>query len=405
MSITSKIFLDKRFTKKDGTQAIKLRLTINRKSIELTSGYTIDPRYWDDKNQKVKPKCPTVQNVTRLNNLLRKQESEAIDKLIQLQEEGALERLTKQEIKKLIKGEQNDTYFLMFCQTIINELEQTGKVGNARVYFTMRNSVRTFRKEKDIPLKQITYKWLKKYEAWYLGRGNSVNGLAINMRTLRALLNRAIKRKLLPKEDYPFEHYSIKKEVTRKRAISKADIDKIKAFEPQTVQQGRFKDYFLMSFYLMGTSFVDLAFLKVKAIRKGRIEYKRKKTGKLHSIKITPPLQSILDKYLSGKGREDYILDIINSTDTKQQYVNVRDEIRRYNRRLKEIAKLCGIESNLTSYVARHSFATIAKYKDVPIPVISQALGHSNLETTEVYLAEFDNETMDRYNAEIIGED
>lgn len=306
-------------------------------------------------------------------------------------------------IKSQITGKGDETFLIEFCNTIINELEQTKKIGNARVYKTMRNSVQAFLKSKDIPLQQITYKWLKKYEAWYLGRGNSTNGLSVNMRTLRALINRAIRRQFLSKEAYPFENYSVKNEKTKKRAITQSDIEKVIRFEPKTQRETRAKDYFLMSFYLMGASFIDLAFLKVSDIKNGRVEYRRRKTGKLHSIKITSPLQTLLDKYLDGKNSDDFILNVIKSKDAKKQYINARDELCRYNRSLKEIGEACGIEHLLTSYVARHSFATIAKFKDVPVPVISQALGHSNVEITEVYLAEFNNDVMDKYNEIILG--
>lgn len=403
-SITSKIFLDNRRTKKDGTQALKLRITINRKSVEMALGYAIPPAYWNEKTQQIKPKCPSIQNVTRLNNRLQKQRAEYMERLIALQDEGQLQRMSMAEIKQRLTGKQMETMVIAFANTIIAELTEAKKVGNAAVYKTMRNSVQTYCKNKDVPLKQITYKWLKKYEAWYLGRGNSVNGLGVNLRTLRALFNRAIKRKLVSKDFYPFAEYSIKKETTRKRAITIEDIEKIKAFEPQTIRQTRAKDYFLMSFYTMGTSFVDLAFLKVSDIRNGRIEYKRKKTGKLHSIKITAPLQAILDTYLHGKEADDFILNVIKSEEVQQQYTNIRDESHRYNRSLKEIGELCGIEQPLTSYVARHSFATIAKYKDVPISIISQALGHSDLKTTEIYLAAFSDDVMDKYNEMVVGE-
>ncbi|MCB0525811.1 MAG: site-specific integrase, partial [Saprospiraceae bacterium] len=347
---------------------------------------------------------PAVQNVTRLNNLIKKRHSDAVEKVIQLEDSGEINVLSMKDIKNRITGKRDETFILEFTNSIIEELEEGGKVGNARVYKTMRNSVHTFLKRKDIPIKQITFKWLKKYEAWYLGRGNSANGLGVNMRTLRAVINRAIKQKLVSREDYAFEHYQVKKEKTRKRAVAATDIEKIKSFVPQTKQQKRAKDYFMMSFYLMGASFIDLAFLKVENINAGRIEYKRRKTGKLHSIKITEPLQEIVDKYLKGKRKGDFILNVIKSEDVKKQYVNVRDELRRYNRRLKEIGELCGLESELTSYVARHSFATIAKFKDVPVSVISQALGHTNLETTETYLAEFDNAVLDDYNELIINQ-
>ena len=159
-----------------------------------------------------------------------------------------------------------------------------------------------------------------------------------------------------------------------------------------------------MSFYLMGASFIDLTFLKVSDIKSGRIEYRRKKTGQLHSIKITDPLNNILQKYLKNKKGDDFILNVIKSEDVEKQYTESRDELRRYNRSLKEIGQLCKIEANLTSYVARHSFASIANNKKVPLTVISQALGHDNPKTTEVYLSAFNDDTMDEYNEMIIGD-
>jgi integrase len=152
----------------------------------------------------------------------------------------------------------------------------------------------------------------------------------------------------------------------------------------------------------MGASFVDIAYLQVKNITSGRIEYKRRKTGRLHSIPISPPLQELLNKYMPGKGREDFILNVIKSQEPARQLVNVRDALRRFNRSLKEIGEVCGIEATLTSYVARHSYATIAKYKGVPTAVISEALGHKSEEVTQVYLDSFDKEVMDKYHNIII---
>lgn len=404
MSVTAKLFLDNRHTKKDGTQSIKLRLTINRKSIEWSMGYSIPPQHWNDKTQSVKSSCKEVGNITRLNNLLQKEKSKAIEKIISLNDNGELNTLSLKDIKKQILNKHEDTYLIEFCNEVMDEMIQAGKVGNARVYMTMRNSVKTFLQEKDIPFRQLTYKWLKKYEAWYLGRGNSVNGLSVNLRTLRALLNRAIKQGMASKENYPFDSYSIKHEKPKKRAIKKEGIVKLKEFNPTTDRQKRAKDYFFISFYLMGASFIDLAFLKVSDIHDGRIEYRRRKTGQLHSIKITEPLNVILKKYLKNKQSDRFILNVIKSMDVQKQYIEVRDELRRYNRTLKEIGLLCKIDSNLTSYVARHSFASLANSKNVPLTVISQALGHDNPKTTEVYLSAFNDDTMDEYNDLIIGD-
>ncbi len=404
MTISAKIELDTRSTKKDGTHPLKLLIVIGRKSLRIAQGYSITAKEWNEKSQSVKTSCKRYPNITRLNNLLHKERTAMLGRILELQDEGVLEQMSMAEIKKRITGSQDDTFVLQFADTVIAELQQAKKVGNARVYTIIRNSISTYLGGKDVPLKQISYTWLKRYEAWYLGRGNTINGLSVNLRTLRALYNRAIKRKLVPQQFYPFKEYSIKHETTKKRAISASAIEQIKVFVPTTLRQERAKDYFLMSFYLMGASFVDIALLKVSDIRKGRVEYKRKKTGKLHSIKITSPLQTLLDKYMAEKTADDFVLNVIKENEIEGQYMNVRNAMRRYNKSLKEIGQLCGIEQPLTSYVARHSFATIAKYKDVPIAVISQALGHSDMKTTETYLAAFEDDTMDAYNEMIIGE-
>jgi len=400
--VSANIILDTRYKKKGGVFPLKLRVIHDRRPFDLGLGFNISDKDWDEKGQKVKPSCKTVENITRLNSVLAKEKQKVLEILIRLQDEGMLDTLSLEDLKNFVTQKHTETMILAFGEEIIAQLRQAQKHGNARVYENMVQSVRTFAKGKDLPLKQVTYAWLKKYEAWYLSKGNSVNGLSVGLRTLRALFNRAIKQKLLSKEHYPFTDYSIKNERTRKRAISGADLDLLRQFEPKTIRQQRAKDFFFFSFYLMGASFVDVAFLKVKNIAAGRIEYKRQKTGRLHSIPISAPLQVLLDKYLHGKGKEDYILNVIKSDDPRRQVINVRDELFRVNKSLKEIGELCGIEATLTSYVARHSYATIAKYKGVPTAIISEALGHTSEGVTQVYLDSFDKEVMDKYHNMII---
>lgn len=400
--VSANIILDTRYKKKGDLYPLKLRVIHNRKPFDLNLGYSIPIKDWDEKAQKVKSSCLVIENISRFNALINKDKQKAQDILIRLQDEGKLDSLSLEELKNYITQKHTEVMILAFGEEIMAQLREAQKHGNARVYDTMLRSVRTFLKGKDLPMKQISYTWLKKYEAWYLSKGNSVNGLSVSLRTLRALFNRAIKQKLLTKEHYPFTDYAIKHEGTRKRAITGADIDRIRQFEPKTIRQKRAKEYFFLSFYLMGASFVDIAFLKVKNIIGGRIEYKRRKTGRLHSIPISAPLQALLDIYLPGKKKDDFILDVIKSDDPRKQVVNVRDELRRFNNSLKEIAELCGIEATLTSYVARHSYATIAKYKGVPTAIISEALGHTSEEVTQVYLGSFDKEVMDKYHTLII---
>ena len=226
--------------------------------------------------------------------------------------------------------------------------------------------------------------------------------MAVYMRTIRAIFNRAIKERIVEKEAYPFEQYTIKTKPTRKRAISYDAIQKIVKLKlKKTDPLVDARNYFLISFYLMGAPFINLAFLKMENIVDGRIQYKRKKTGRFYDIKINPSLEKILSYYTKGKKDSDFILPIIKSEDLKEQYRDVQWAIGRYNKRLKEVAKLAKIKEVLTSYVSRHSFASIANNMEIPVTAISEMMGHERLSTTQVYLAGFKKEAIDQYAEKI----
>jgi integrase len=403
--VSVKIILDNRSMKRDGTFPLILRVIYKRKVFQLPLGYSLLEKDWDETGQKIKSSCKLVENINRVNSVITKEKQQALEIVIRLQDEGKLETISLAELKTYISKKHVDLMVLDYCDEVITQLQKANKIGNAEVYKTMRNSLRIFTNGKDFPIKQLNYTWLKKYESWYLGKGNTLNGLGVNLRTLRALFNRAIKEKRVSKDYYPFSEYSIKKEETRKRAIPSSDLELIKKYEPKTKRQQKAKDYFLLSYYLMGASFIDLAFLKLENIVNGRIEYKRKKTSRLHSILVTPSLLKILNPYIEGKQKGDFILNVIKSDDPVTQYKQVKKALKQYNKYLEEIAKACGISFNITSYVSRHSYATIAKYKGVPTSVISEALGHSSEEVTQVYLSYFDKGVMDKYHSMIIDEE
>jgi integrase len=400
--ISVNLVLDTRRKKKDNTFPLKIRIIHDRKPFELSLGYSLLEKDWDQQKQRVKTSCKSIENINRLNSFLSKEKQRIGDILLRLQDERKLATLSQGDLKRILANKNAEIMTLAYGNGVILQMQKANKFGNARVYESMLRSIQNFQKGKDIPLNQITYSWLKKYEAWFLSKGNTVNGLSVNMRTLRALLNRAIKERIITKDQYPFADYSIKRASTRKRAISLTDLKKIKEFHPGTKRQAWAQDCFMLSFYLMGASFVDLAFLQVKNIVGGRIEYQRRKTGRLHSIPMSAPLQKILDRYLPGKDKDDFILNVIKSKEPEQQLKDVRYGLSQLNNLLKKIGEACGIESVLTSYVARHSYATIAKYKGVPTAVISEALGHRSEEVTQIYLDSFDKEVMDRYHNLVI---
>ena len=149
-------------------------------------------------------------------------------------------------------------------------------------------------------------------------------------------------------------------------------------------------------------NFTDMAYLKVANIINGRIKFRRKKTGKLHDIKITGQLSEILKIYLEGKSNEDYIFPVIKRESPALQEREISWERQRYNRGLKIIGEMCGIEQKLTTYVSRHSFATQAMLNDIPLQAISAMLGHSKLNTTQIYLKSLPTNILDNYNEQLI---
>lgn len=159
------------------------------------------------------------------------------------------------------------------------------------------------------------------------------------------------------------------------------------------------RDVFLFSFYTRGMSFVDIAFLKKKDLQNGILSYRRHKTGQLLSIKWERPMQEIVDKYDTTD--TPYLLPVIrnNGMDVRKQYIN---EAHRINRNLKKIGVQLGLSIPLTTYVARHAWASIAKSKNVSLATISEAMGHDSENTTRIYLASLDTSAVDKANSLIL---
>lgn len=405
MATNIKIILDERRAKKDNTYPLVLRILRNRKSISIPLGYSFLKKDWSEKEEKVRKSCNIVTNITRLNNYLHKQRTYAYDVINSLEDSGEIERLSISDLKKRILNKSKESTFFKFTEKIISDLQSAHKFGNANAYKNILGVFNKYRNNKDFGFNELNYQFLKKFEAYYLGLGNSVNGLSFVLRTTRAVFNKAIKEGYAKKEWYPFDKYKIKQLKTRKRALNKDVITKIEGLSCiENTKLWHAKNYFLFSFYLQGISFIDMAMLKTENLTQGRIEYIRQKTGQLHSIKLISKASDILHCYLKEKRNGDYIFPVIHRIgDAQKEYSDVKNSLKEYNKYLKEISSLINLETKLTSYVSRHSWATIAKKMGVPLEVISEGLGHEEFKTTQVYLDSFDTETIDNANELITG--
>ena len=226
-----------------------------------------------------------------------------------------------------------------------------------------------------------------------------MNTVSFYMRILRATYNRAVDKGVI-RQRFPFKHVYTGVEKTVKRAISFKVIRQLKEMDLSHSQSMEFaRDMFMFSFYTRGMSFVDMAFLKKTDLNNGMLTYRRKKTGQLLSIRWEKCMQDIVDKYPGNFST--YLLPIIIHI-RKDERLQYKNSICLVNRRLKEIGKKLGLVHPLTMYVARHSWASIAKTKNISIGIISEAMGHDSETTTQIYLSSIQTNQIDNANRNIL---
>lgn len=237
------------------------------------------------------------------------------------------------------------------------------------------------------------------YEAHLKSRGNVPNTTSFYMRILRAVYNRAVESGII-EDRFPFRHVYTGIDKTVKRALPILCIKRINALDLSATPSVEFaRDMFMMSFFLRGMSFIDMAFLRKSDLRHGYISYRRRKTGRLLTIAWTKEMQTLLAKYPENPTR--YLLPIITRSDINEQ-TYYRNKAYRINHNLKTLASMAGLQMPVTLYCARHSWASVARAKGIPVHVISEGMGHDSEATTQIYLASLDNSLVDKANADIL---
>ena len=286
-----------------------------------------------------------------------------------------------------------------FMESLIARLKQNGKIRTSETYRSTLNSFKNFRQDEDIMLDCITSEIMEAYEAWHKKRGVSPNTISFYTRVLRAVYHRAVEDDIIENRN-PFRKVYTGVDKTVKRALPLAVIKKIKTLDLSlTPALDYARDMFLMSFYLRGMSFIDMAFLKKKDLQNGILSYRRHKTNQQLFIKWEKPMQELIKKYdTSGT---PYLLPVIKNCD-KDERRQYKSEAHRVNRNLKKIGRQLGLVIPLTTYVARHGWASIAKSKNIPIATISEAMGHDSEATTRIYLASLDTSVVDKANSLIL---
>lgn len=309
------------------------------------------------------------------------------------------------ESKKCIKRYSKYS-FVRFMEDIILQLHENGQYKSCQHYQATLNSFLRFRKNRDLSLRRLNATVLIAYEAYLKQQSLCRNTISFYMRILRAVYYRAVEQGIIVQR-HPFRHVYTGIDKTHKRAIPFESVKKIKQLDlHHSPAADMARDVFLMSFFLRGISLVDLAYLKKSDIRNGFLRYVRSKTCQPLVIRWEPQMQELVDKYRHLGNNTPYLFPILQSKGRRkkphqQLYHNAEARISYHLRKIREQA---GIKENLTLYVARHSWATVAKEHHYPISVISEALGHDSENTTKIYLNSIRSSEVDELNAEILSE-
>ena len=287
-----------------------------------------------------------------------------------------------------------------FIEEQIKQLREEHRFGTANNYEKTKRSLESFLRNKKLTFTNFNEQLIADYNTYLISKGLMRNSISFYMRNLRAIYNKAVKQKIVRKKDLFLEVYTgIDK--TRKRAVDEELISKLYNLKLDNNDSLSFtRDIFIFSYCMRGMSFVDIAYLKKTDIRNGVISYCRRKTGQLMNVRIESCMQYIINRYMDEKS--EYIFPIIKSDDKGEAYKQYRSAINIYNRNLGILSDMIGSGCKLSSYTARHSWATAARKHDVPISVISAGMGHSSETTTQIYLKSIEDDVVDRANAEII---
>lgn len=322
---------------------------------------------------------------------------ERLDAVIREQENKST-GFTSNDVVASFHGSLKSHSFMNFMEESIGRLKRLNKERTAETYTSAMNSFMRFRGGRDVLFDEITSDLMMEYEAWLRGNGVKKNTVSFYNRILRAVYNRAVEKELAT-QHYPFKHVYTGIDKTVKRAITLEEIKRIKELDLSFKPSLDFaRDMFLFSFYTRGMSFVDMAYLKKSNLQNGILTYQRRKTKQTLHIKWERCMQDLVDKYpMTDTG---YLLFIIKRQGNER--LQYRNALRLVNDKLKTIAGLVGLHTNLTMYTSRHSWASIARNQDVPLAVISEGMGHDSEHTTLIYLASLDNSKVDKANELIL---
>lgn len=375
---------------RDGSRSVALRVTYRRKSKYFFLSRQCQPDQWSAESGRFSRGFPDYR---KENDILRTYEQRASDAVRQMERDGVAFSFDRFEHMVFGPSASGAVRLSDFILSVEEELTSAGKAGNAATYRTLRGVLSSFRPR--AALADLDAAFLSRFEAFCSARGVATGGLSVYLRTLRAICNRAIRRKVMPRGWYPFESYSLS-HLKSGKARKAAPLEFIRALEQAPASLS--VDLFLFSFYCRGINFADICELTRDNIQGGRLVYKRKKTGGVFSVALSDRALAIVDRYKDEREKRAPIFPVFSARHKteKKKLDRRKTMLRNINRELRRVAADLGFDvPGLSFYTARHTYANGLKQAGVSVAVISEALGHGDVKTTDAYLKSFGDDVLD----------
>jgi len=375
-----------------------IRVAKNSKTKFKSLGISVHPDNWDFQKNRPKNDCPNKELILKIILEKEVEFQKEILELASMQKDYTAASLVASKTNQITARSVGGFY-----AELVKQLDRANRINYARSFKHTWYSLKKFcGNDLDFPFSDMDVEFLRKYEKWLKDLNYTEVTISHIFRNVRTTYNRAITEKCALKSSYPFNEFKVSKfdVSTQKRAIPKDAIKKVMAVDlnKELFYTQFARDVFIFSYLCGGINFTDISSLKISNLTESKLVYIRKKTKKKIKTPLSNEALQIIQKYAADKSKpSDYIFPILDDKFHKtevQKFNRSQKVLRRVNLALKKVAKLAGINANLTTYVARHSFATVLKNSGVNIALISETLGHSDITTTQIYLDSFESEQI-----------
>ena len=397
---TVKLILERSNTLKDGSYSVVFQIIHRRARRLIYTPYKVQVDEFCSEKERVIFISNEMKNKSQVNIITRKinkQRKSINSHILELERRGVEYHV--EEISSRYRIEHDSLSLLGYFDMLIERKQEMSRLGTMKSYKSTRASLSKFLNRSHARISDVDFTFVREYEQYLISSGITTNTICFYLRNFKSVYNQAVIDGFPLPEKMPFKYVQAKAQKTTKRALDREDLIRIRDMDLSSYETLTFaRDIFLFSFYSRGMAMVDILHLTRENTKKRILSYRRKKTNQYIEMSLTKELLHLIEKY---KGDSEYLFPILNSTDPHRLRRLGQSFLNKTNRHLNKIGEILELNIELTTYVARHSWATQAKQRGVAISVISEGLGHTSEKTTQIYLKAFERSTLDKLNGEI----